>query len=223
MPDLRRPISACRWRIRSWPRPAPLVARPRRHPAARGRRRRGDRAASRCSRSRFDPGERGVRALQRGRRGEHRRSRCPTSRRPGRVASGPTRTSSWCAGARAGGGRARHRQPERRERARVGRLRARCMEAAGASAIELNIFYIPADPSATGREVEQRYEDVVARGQRAPCRFPVAVKLSPFFSAMGEMARRLVDGRRATASCSSTASTSPTSISTSSRCRRRWS
>ena len=68
---------------------------------------------------------------------------------------------------------------------------ARLMQEAGASAIELNIFYIPADLSVTGREVEQRYEDIVSVVSTAVC-IPVAVKLSPFFSAMGEMAGRLV-------------------------------
>ncbi len=68
---------------------------------------------------------------------------------------------------------------------------AQLMHQAGASAIELNLFHIPADPLATGRDIEQRYEDTVA----AVCSavpIPVAVKLSPFFSATGEMARRFV-------------------------------
>jgi dihydroorotate dehydrogenase (fumarate) len=69
---------------------------------------------------------------------------------------------------------------------------ARRMADAGASAIELNIFYIAADPNATGREVEQRYLDIVAAVRQAVT-IPVAVKLGPFFSAMGEMADRLVD------------------------------
>jgi len=68
---------------------------------------------------------------------------------------------------------------------------ARLMQEAGASAIELNIFYIPADLSITGRDVEQRYVDIVA-AVSAAVTIPVAVKLSPFFSAMGEMAGRLV-------------------------------
>ena len=68
---------------------------------------------------------------------------------------------------------------------------ARLMQEAGASAIELNVFYIPTDLSVSGRDVEQRYEDTVTAVSRAVS-IPVAVKLSPFFSAMGEMARRLV-------------------------------
>ncbi len=42
----------------------------------------------------------------------------------------------------------------------------------------------------TGREVEQRYLDVL-RAVRAAVRIPVALKLSPFFSATGNMARQL--------------------------------
>jgi dihydroorotate dehydrogenase (fumarate) len=69
---------------------------------------------------------------------------------------------------------------------------ARYMVEAGASAIELNIYYIPADLSMTSAAVEQRYVDVV-RAVRQAVTVPVAVKLNPFFSAMGEMAKRLVD------------------------------
>lgn len=68
---------------------------------------------------------------------------------------------------------------------------ARLLSEAGASAIELNVFYIPADLSATGRDVEHRYESIVSAVSKA-VPIPVAVKLSPFFSAMGEMATRLV-------------------------------
>ena len=69
---------------------------------------------------------------------------------------------------------------------------AREIEAAGARALELNIFYIPAEISVSGREVEERYVRIVRRVKRAVT-IPVAVKLSPFFSSMGEMARRLVE------------------------------
>jgi dihydroorotate dehydrogenase (fumarate) len=68
---------------------------------------------------------------------------------------------------------------------------ARRIEQAGASALELNLYYIPADLSATGREVEELYLHVL-REVRAAVRIPIAMKLSPFFSAPGEMARRLV-------------------------------
>ncbi|MBK8211756.1 MAG: dihydroorotate dehydrogenase-like protein [Rhodospirillales bacterium] len=68
---------------------------------------------------------------------------------------------------------------------------AREMIEAGAKAIELNIYYIPADLTITGREVEQRYIDVV-KAVRSSIKAPISVKLSPFFSSMGEMATRLV-------------------------------
>jgi dihydroorotate dehydrogenase (fumarate) len=38
---------------------------------------------------------------------------------------------------------------------------ARAMQDAGASAIELNVYYVPGDPSTPGRDVEQRYVEVL--------------------------------------------------------------
>jgi dihydroorotate dehydrogenase (fumarate) len=67
---------------------------------------------------------------------------------------------------------------------------AQAMEDAGASAIELNIYYLPGDPQISGREVERRYVDVLDVVKEA-VDIPVAVKLSPYFSAMGEMAQLL--------------------------------
>lgn len=64
------------------------------------------------------------------------------------------------------------------------------MQNAGAAAIELNVYYLPGDPQIDGREVEQRPLDVLARVKGA-VEVPVAVKLSPFFSSIGEMAQRL--------------------------------
>lgn len=69
---------------------------------------------------------------------------------------------------------------------------ARLMQEAGAPAIELNIFYIPADISVSGRDVEQRYVDVI-RAVKSALSIPISVKISPFFSSTGEMARRFVD------------------------------
>ncbi len=69
---------------------------------------------------------------------------------------------------------------------------ARAMQDAGAAAIELNIYYIPGDPHITGREVEQRHLDILSRVKDAVT-VPVAVKLSPHFSSVGEMAVRLDD------------------------------
>jgi dihydroorotate dehydrogenase (fumarate) len=67
---------------------------------------------------------------------------------------------------------------------------AKAMQDAGAAAIELNIYYLPGDPRASGRDVEQRHIDILAR-VKAAVSVPVAVKLSPFFSSTGEMAVRL--------------------------------
>jgi len=67
---------------------------------------------------------------------------------------------------------------------------SRAMQEAGAAAVELNIYYLPGDPRISGRDVEQRYVDVLARVKGAVT-VPVAVKLSPYFSSTGEMALRL--------------------------------
>ena len=67
---------------------------------------------------------------------------------------------------------------------------ARAMQDAGAAAIELNIYYIPGDPRISGLDVEQRHIDILCR-VKAAVTVPVAVKLSPHFSSIGEMATRL--------------------------------
>ena len=64
------------------------------------------------------------------------------------------------------------------------------IEQAGADAIECNIYFIPTDPEADRPRVEKTYLDIV-RAVRARCTIPVAVKLSPFFSNMANMAKRL--------------------------------
>ena len=64
------------------------------------------------------------------------------------------------------------------------------LEQAGASALELNIFFIPADMNLTGAAVEARYLEIV-RSVRAIVSIPLAVKLSPYFSAPGHMAQEL--------------------------------
>jgi dihydroorotate dehydrogenase (fumarate) len=69
---------------------------------------------------------------------------------------------------------------------------ARAMQDAGAAAIELNIYYLPGDPSTAGRDVEQRYVDILDR-VKDTVTVPVAVKLGPYFSSTGEIALRLDD------------------------------
>jgi len=66
---------------------------------------------------------------------------------------------------------------------------ARQMEQAGAKAIELNAYYIPTIDQSS-HAVEQRYVDMVSVVRNAVS-IPIAVKLPPFFSSMGDMAMRL--------------------------------
>jgi dihydroorotate dehydrogenase (fumarate) len=69
---------------------------------------------------------------------------------------------------------------------------ARKIEQAGADALELNIYYIPTDIGMTSTEVEQMYLDVV-QDVKSYVSIPVAVKLSPYFSATANMAYRLAE------------------------------
>ena len=69
---------------------------------------------------------------------------------------------------------------------------ARQIEQAGANALELNIYDIPTDMDRSGSEVEQDYIDIL-KAVKSEVTIPVAVKLSPFFSNMANMARRLDD------------------------------
>jgi dihydroorotate dehydrogenase (fumarate) len=66
------------------------------------------------------------------------------------------------------------------------------LQAAGAAAIELNIYFIPSDIDISGRAVEERYLDIV-RAVAGRITIPFAVKLNPYFSSLGSMARELVD------------------------------
>lgn len=68
---------------------------------------------------------------------------------------------------------------------------ARQLEAAGADAIELNVYFLATDPGDTSEAVEQRYVDLVA-AVRGDVGVPVAVKVAPYFSAFAHMAQRLV-------------------------------
>lgn len=66
---------------------------------------------------------------------------------------------------------------------------ASALEEAGAAAIELNIYDLPTDPAISGREVEDQHVEILAAVKQA-VGIPVAVKLSPYYSSMGEMALR---------------------------------
>lgn len=65
------------------------------------------------------------------------------------------------------------------------------MEQAGADAIELNVYYVPANPDISGEEVENLYLAALASVKRVVT-VPVAMKLSPYFSSTANMAKRLV-------------------------------
>jgi dihydroorotate dehydrogenase (fumarate) len=64
---------------------------------------------------------------------------------------------------------------------------ATAIEQAGASAIELNVYYLPGDPLIPARDAERRYSEILMT-VKAVVSIPVAVKLSPYFSSLGEMA-----------------------------------
>ena len=64
------------------------------------------------------------------------------------------------------------------------------LAAAGADALELNVYVIAADPGDTAATVEARLIDLV-RSVRAAIGIPLAVKLSPYFSALGHVAEQI--------------------------------
>jgi dihydroorotate dehydrogenase (fumarate) len=67
---------------------------------------------------------------------------------------------------------------------------ARRMQEAGAHAIELNIYAVPTDPDLSSAAIEGQVEEIV-REVRAEVSLPLAVKLSPFFTNVGAMVKRL--------------------------------
>jgi dihydroorotate dehydrogenase (fumarate) len=69
---------------------------------------------------------------------------------------------------------------------------AKMMQDAGADALELNIYFVAADLEMTSRDVESRYLDLVAAVKQS-ISIPLAVKVGPYFSAMGNMALRLAE------------------------------
>jgi len=64
------------------------------------------------------------------------------------------------------------------------------IEEAGADALECNIYWIVTDPEMTSADVEQHYLDIL-QAVKSAVTIPVAVKVSPFFSNMANMAKRL--------------------------------
>jgi len=64
---------------------------------------------------------------------------------------------------------------------------ASLIEEAGADALELNVYYLPANTAVKGTDVEALYLDILS-AVRDVVTIPVAIKLSPFFSSIANMA-----------------------------------
>jgi len=67
---------------------------------------------------------------------------------------------------------------------------AKKMEQAGADGLELNVYYVATDPTLHAPDVENRYVQIL-KAVKSHVKIPVAMKLSPFFSATAAMAKRL--------------------------------
>jgi dihydroorotate dehydrogenase (fumarate) len=67
---------------------------------------------------------------------------------------------------------------------------ARWLQEAGADALELNLYFIPTDPLLSSHAIENEFVDVLA-SVKLSVHIPVAVKLSPYFTNLVAMARRL--------------------------------
>ena len=69
---------------------------------------------------------------------------------------------------------------------------AREIEQVGADALELNIYAVPTDVNISAAELENIYVELV-REVRVRVKLPIALKLSPFFTALPHIARRFVE------------------------------
>jgi dihydroorotate dehydrogenase (fumarate) len=69
---------------------------------------------------------------------------------------------------------------------------ARWLVDAGADAVELNLYHVVADPTRSAADLEQADVDAVA-AVRAEIDIPLAVKLSPYYSATANFAARVVE------------------------------
>jgi dihydroorotate dehydrogenase (fumarate) len=67
---------------------------------------------------------------------------------------------------------------------------AKDIEQAGADALEINVYFIPADIRLRPEEVEKRYLDIVSM-VRETIDIPIAVKLNPYFTSIGNTALKL--------------------------------
>jgi dihydroorotate dehydrogenase (fumarate) len=67
---------------------------------------------------------------------------------------------------------------------------ATALQDAGAAAIELNVYYLSDDPMAPARDAERRCVELLL-AVKAAVLIPVAVKIGPYFSSVGELAASL--------------------------------
>ncbi|MHB9032372.1 MAG: dihydroorotate dehydrogenase-like protein [Anaerolineae bacterium] len=67
---------------------------------------------------------------------------------------------------------------------------AREIAAAGADALELNMFFMPTDLRRTREEQERAYFDIISH-VREQVQIPIALKISPYFTDLGPMIQRL--------------------------------
>ncbi|MCA9265189.1 MAG: tRNA-dihydrouridine synthase, partial [Planctomycetales bacterium] len=69
---------------------------------------------------------------------------------------------------------------------------AKQMESAGASALELNVYYLSTEVNVTSARLEQNYYELVS-AVRETISIPLSVKIGPFFSSLPNFAKGLVD------------------------------
>ena len=69
---------------------------------------------------------------------------------------------------------------------------AQAIEQTGVDALELNIYFVPTDPSLAAADIEKQYIDLVAK-IRETISIPLAVKIGPNFTSLPHFARQLAD------------------------------
>jgi dihydroorotate dehydrogenase (fumarate) len=69
---------------------------------------------------------------------------------------------------------------------------AKEIEQIGAAGLELNIYHVAANPEETGAEIEKRHLDIL-KAVKSAVTIPVALKISPYFSSLGNMAKQFDD------------------------------
>jgi dihydroorotate dehydrogenase (fumarate) len=71
---------------------------------------------------------------------------------------------------------------------------AKDLEQTGIAGLELNIYHVAADPAVTGADIEKLHLDIL-KAVKGTVRIPVAMKLSPYFSSLGNMAKQFNDAK----------------------------